>query len=110
MGNLETKQKESDEANSRAVNDLKENLADVEKNVTAKLMDEIQPTLGAMKDEIQENVNSNMRRLIQEELALQSYAVKKAGDEVSKTIPTDESSGDETEDAENAKAKGEPTK
>merc|ERR1711954_221409 len=98
---LETKQKESDETNSRAVNELKENLADVEKNVTAKLMDEIQPTLGVMKNEIQENVNINMRRLIQEELALQNHAVaKKVGDEVNKTVPVEESSGNESEEAE----------
>merc|ERR1711954_73100 len=91
---LETKQKETEEINTNAINEIKENLADVEKNVTTKPMNEIQPTLGQMKNEIQDNVNLNMRRLIQEEMALQNHAVaKKNGEEPLKSIQVEDSSG-----------------
>merc|ERR1712081_140061 len=96
---LETKQKETEEMNTNAINEIKENIADVEKNVTSKLMNEIQPTLGQMKNEIQDNVNLNMRRLIQEEMALQKHgATKNSGEERNVTVPSDESSS-ESDDA-----------
>merc|ERR1711954_173373 len=62
--NLETKQKEAEELNTNALKEMKDDLANVEKNVTSKLMKEIEPSLGVMKNEIQDNVNANMRRLI----------------------------------------------
>merc|ERR1711954_95842 len=74
---IETKSKEAEELNTNALKEMKEDLANVEQSVTSKLMKEIEPTLGLMKNEIQDNVNSNMRRLIQEEMALQKHAEAK---------------------------------
>merc|ERR1711954_107773 len=53
---------------------MKDDIAKVEQRVTTKLMGEIEPSLNAMKNEIQDNVNLDIRRLIQEELALQKLA------------------------------------
>merc|ERR1711954_447580 len=107
VGSLETKQKETEEINSNAIKEIKENFADVETNVTSKLMKEIQPTLGQMKNEIQDNVNLNMRRLIQEEMALQKHvATKNSGEERNVTVPSEESSCE----SDDAGEKGEPAK
>merc|ERR1711954_23268 len=103
---LETKQAEAEENNKNAINDIKDDLANVEKNVTSKLMKEIEPSLGVMKDQIQENVNVNMRRLIKEELAMQKLAEEKVKRDESKKDDRHESSS-ETEDNEE---KGEPSK
>merc|ERR1712081_58650 len=77
VDNLETKQKEADDSNFNAFKEMKDDLAKVEQRVTSKLMEEIEPSLGLMKNEIQDNVNSNMRRLIKEEMALQKLAEAK---------------------------------
>merc|ERR1711954_545220 len=106
--NLETKQKEAEELNTNALKEMKEDLANVEKSVTSKLMKEIQPTLGLMKNEIQDNVNSNMRRLIQEEMALQKLSeAKEREDERKKNDGIDNSNESESDDS---REKGEPAK
>merc|ERR1711954_184134 len=106
--NLETKQKEAEELNTNALKKMKEDLANVEQSVTSKLMKEIEPTLGLMKNEIQDNVNANMRRLIQEEMALQKHAeVKSRGEERKKKVPTEDSCESESDDS---REKGEPAK
>merc|ERR1711954_471842 len=105
--NLETKQKEAEEHNTNALKETKDDLANVEKSVTSKLMKEIEPSLGVMKNEIQDNVNSNMRRLIQEEMALQKIAeVKEKKDESKKNEETDNSNESESDAPE--ENRGEP--
>merc|ERR1711954_255700 len=106
--NLETKHKEAEEHNTNALKEMQEDLANVEQSVTSKLMKEIEPSLGQMKNEIQDNVNSNMRRLIQEEMALQKLAeAKNMGEERKKKIPTEDSCESESDDS---REKGEPAK
>merc|ERR1711954_252937 len=48
VDNLETKQKESEELNTNAIKEIKDDLTNVEKNVTSKLMKEIEPSLTVM--------------------------------------------------------------
>merc|ERR1712112_578795 len=92
VDNLETKQKETEEQITNALKEMKNDIANVEKNVTSKLMKEIEPSLGAMRNEIQDNVNANMRRLIQEEMVFQKIAeAKERKDESKKNDDTDNS-------------------
>merc|ERR1712115_418406 len=80
--NLETKHKKADEINSNAFQEMKEEISQVEERVTNKLMKEIEPSLNGMKKEIQDSVNVDIRRLIQEEMSLQKLAeAKKAANE-----------------------------
>merc|ERR1711954_119151 len=56
---------------------MKDDISKVEQRVTTKLMEEIEPSLNIMKNEIQDNVNLDIRRLIKEEMALQKLAEAK---------------------------------
>merc|ERR1711954_389091 len=109
VDNLETKQKETDEINANAIQEIKTEIANVEKNVTSKLMKEIEPSLTVMRNEIQDNVNANMRRLIQEEMALQRIAEAKEKKAESKKKDETDNSDDSESDAPEEN-RGEPVK
>merc|ERR1711954_351352 len=98
VDNLESKQKESEENNTNALQEMKKEIANVEKNVTSKLMKEIGPSLSVMRTEIQDNVNDNMRRLIQEEMALQKIAEDKNKKAESKEKDHSDNSNDSESD------------
>merc|ERR1712081_150381 len=53
----------------------------VEVRVTDKIMAEIEPSLGVMKDKIQNSIGTDLRRLVQEEVTLQRLKEAKERDE-----------------------------
>merc|ERR1711954_277770 len=67
---LETKNKITDEKNENKFKEIREEIANVEANVTTKLMSEITPSLEKMKTEIQTASNQDLRRIVQEEVEL----------------------------------------
>merc|ERR1712081_51663 len=69
--NIENKNKDTEERNANQFKELKEDIGKVEERVTAKLMTEIEPSLVGMKNEIQTSIGTDLRRLVQEEVALQ---------------------------------------
>merc|ERR1711954_325588 len=79
--NLEKRSTEVEQANDKKFDDLKDEIAQVENKVTNKLIKEIEPSLGKMKDEIETTMNNDLRRIVQEEVALQKMReMKEAGD------------------------------
>merc|ERR1711954_465567 len=80
----------------------------VEERVTTKLMKEIEPSLNTMKNEIQDYVNLDIRRLIKEEMALQKLA--EAKDKKKERPKEDVSEETENSEVEEEHAKGEPAK
>merc|ERR1711954_126761 len=74
---LENRSKEIEEKNAQTFTNLKEDIAQVETCVTNKLLKEIEPSLNLMKEEIQTSVGSDIRRLVQEEMALQKMKENK---------------------------------
>merc|ERR1711954_452082 len=69
--NLETKCQENEDKNANKFKEMKEEIGKVEDKVTSKLLSEIEPSLNGMKNEIQTAVGLDIRRLVQEEMALQ---------------------------------------
>merc|ERR1711954_43602 len=106
--NLETKRKEADETNSNTFQEMKDEISLVEERVTTKLMKEIKPSLNTMKNEIQDNVNLDIRRLIKEEMALQKLA--EAKDKKKERPKEDVSEETEKSEVDEEHAKGEPAK
>merc|ERR1712081_165007 len=106
--NLETKRKEADERNTNAFQEMREEISHVEERVTNKLMKEIEPSLNSMKNEIQDSVNVDIRRLIKEEMALQKMAeAKNTENEKSKDDVSEETAESDTD---GNPGKGEPVK
>merc|ERR1711954_21885 len=68
---------ENEENNAQKFADLKKDIEKVEDNVTTKLLKEIEPSLGTMKDEIQSSMTHDLRRFVQEEVALQRMREQK---------------------------------
>ena len=56
-------------------------MSQLEDRVTTKLIAKIEPNLKTMKEQIQTGVCTDLRRLVQEELALQKMGKKKQKDE-----------------------------
>merc|ERR1711954_530876 len=98
--NLETERKEADERNTNAFQEMREEISHVEERVTNKLMKEIEPSLNSMRNEIQDSVNVDIRRLIKEEMALQKMAEaknienEKSKDDVSEETAESDTDGD----------------
>merc|ERR1711954_79873 len=87
VNNLEKKSNDSDLSNKQAIEDLKGEMTNMEDRVTTKLLAEIEPSLNGMKCQSQDSVGLDIRRIVQEELALQKLEEKKketdeSGDEV----------------------------
>merc|ERR1711954_261053 len=74
---LETKNKETEEKNTNTFEELKEEIVQVENRVTTKLLKEIEPSLNVMKDDIQNAVGVDIRRIVQEEMALEKLKENK---------------------------------
>ena len=51
--------------------ELKGEINQVEERVTSKLLSEIEPSMSGMRDQIQSSIGADIRRLVQEELAIQ---------------------------------------
>ena len=51
--------------------ELKGEISQVEERVTSKLLSEIEPSMSGMRDQIQSSIGADIRRLVQEELAIQ---------------------------------------
>merc|ERR1712081_162784 len=71
VNNIEVKANENELKQDKAIKDLKGEIACIENGVTSKLLTEMEPSLTAIKDQIQESVDDNLRRLVREELATQ---------------------------------------
>merc|ERR1711954_265821 len=56
---------------------MREEISHVEERVTNNLMKQIEPSLNSMRNEIQDSVDVDIRRLIKEEMALQKMAEAK---------------------------------
>merc|ERR1712081_101419 len=94
VANIEVKANETDLKHNKAIEDLRGEIACVETRVTSKLLTEMEPSLVAIKDQFQESVDDNLRRLVREELATQ------------KPPPSDPDTSEEEEETK----RGEPTK
>merc|ERR1712081_102787 len=68
---IETRANETDLRNNKSINDLKSEITNIESRVTTKLLNEMEPSIVALKDQIQESVGSDLRRLVREEMSLQ---------------------------------------
>merc|ERR1712081_57256 len=79
--NMEAKQKAMDEKNEKTFREIKDDIGKVEVRVTNKIMAEIEPSLGVMKDEIQNSIGTDLRRLVQEEVTLQGLKDAKEREE-----------------------------
>merc|ERR1711954_82144 len=82
VDNIEKRSLENEELNAQKFASLKKDIAKVKENVTAKLLKEIEPSLRAMKDEIQTSMSHDIRRFVQEEVALQKMREQKEVGEV----------------------------
>merc|ERR1711954_8390 len=71
--NLEDKNKDTEERNANQFQELKNDIEKVEESVTTKLLTETEPSLTGMKNEIQTSIGNDLRRLVQEEVALQRH-------------------------------------
>merc|ERR1711954_495106 len=69
--NLENKSKVSEEKNEKTFKEIIGEINKVEVRVTNKIMSEIEPSLNVMKGKIQTSIGADIRRLVQEEVAIQ---------------------------------------
>merc|ERR1711954_58932 len=91
---IESMSNESDMRNSKAIKDLKNEITSIESRVTSKLMSEMEPSIVAVKDQIQESLGADLRKLVREEMSSQ------------KPPPSEHESSKEEEE----EVKGEPAK
>merc|ERR1711954_605014 len=68
---IESTSNQSDLRNSKAIKDLKDEITTIESRVTSKLLSEMEPSIGAVKDQIQESLGADLKRLVREEMASQ---------------------------------------
>merc|ERR1711954_631373 len=73
VDDLESKNKEIEEKTENSLKEIREEIVQVEENVTNKLMIQIKPSLESMKNEVQQAACQDLRRLVQEEIALQNH-------------------------------------
>merc|ERR1712081_65757 len=85
--NLERRSAEAEESNAEKFNNLKNEIEQVENKVTDKLIKEIEPSLGKMKEDIEANMCKDLRRIVQEELALQKMKENHEEDEGENEVP-----------------------
>merc|ERR1711954_615935 len=76
LSQIENKSYEDDLNNKKAIEDLSNKVSTIEDTVTTKLMAEIEPSLTGMKSQIEDNLNMNLRRIVQEELSLREMKEK----------------------------------
>merc|ERR1711954_282920 len=77
---------------------MREEISHVEERVTNNLMKQIEPSLNSMRNEIQDSVNVDIRRLIKEEMALQKMAeAKNIENENSKEDVSEETAESDTD-------------
>merc|ERR1712081_167222 len=81
LSKIEKKSNENDLNNKKAIEDLNNKVSNIEDQVTTKLLAEIEPSLNGIKTQIENNVNQNLRRIVQEELMLQKMAESKSDNE-----------------------------
>merc|ERR1711954_374721 len=74
--NLETKGKENEDTTNEKFKQIKDDISKVEENVTSKLLKEIEPSLNAMKGDMQNAMGIDIRRIVQEELTLREMKEK----------------------------------
>merc|ERR1711954_382433 len=74
--NIETKSKENEDATKEKFKQIQNDISKVEENVTSKLLKEIEPSLNAMKGEMQNSMGTDIRRIVQEELSLREMKDK----------------------------------
>merc|ERR1711954_212705 len=74
--NIETKSKENEDATKEKFKQIQNDISKVEENVTSKLLKEIEPSLNAMKGEMQNSIRIDIRRIVQEELTLREMKEK----------------------------------
>merc|ERR1711954_397058 len=86
VSNLETKNKEIEEENESSLKEIRGEIEKVEDRVTSKLMAEIAPSLNSMKNELQSAASQDIRRLVQEELAIQRMRESIEAKSVSKEL------------------------
>merc|ERR1712082_235238 len=67
---LETKNKNIEEKTENSLKEIRQEIVQVEENVTTKLMAQIKPSLEGMKNEVQNAACQDLRRLVQEEVEL----------------------------------------
>merc|ERR1711954_147759 len=96
---LETKNKITDEKNENKFKEIREEIANVEVNVTTKLMSEITPSLENMRTEIQTATSQDIRRIVQEEVEIMRLR------EAKENPKTDHASGEEGKPRKNKKSK-----
>merc|ERR1712112_634897 len=90
LSKIEKKSNENDLNNKKAIEDLNSKVNNIEDQVTTKLLAEIEPSLNVMKTQIENNVDQNLRRIVQEELMLQKMAESKSDDNDDKHEDEDE--------------------
>merc|ERR1712081_60804 len=90
VNDIETKQKKSEEKDEKQIKEIRQEIANVENNVTSKLMSEITPSLENMRAELQSAASQDLRRIVQEEVELmrlkeakEKAEEERAGDEAS---------------------------
>merc|ERR1711954_89880 len=86
LSKIEKKSNENDLNNKKAIEDLDSKVSNIEDRVTTKLLAEIEPSLNGMKTQIENSVNQNLRRIVQEELMLQKMAESKSDDNDDKHV------------------------
>merc|ERR1711954_492218 len=74
--NIETKSKENEDATKEKFKQIQNDISKVEENVTSKLLKEIEPSLNAMKGEMQNSMGTDIRRIVQEELSFREMKDK----------------------------------
>merc|ERR1711954_311110 len=62
-----------EEKTENSLKEIRQEIVQVEENVTNKLMEQIKPSLEAMKTEVQNAACQDLRRLVQEEVNLQRH-------------------------------------
>merc|ERR1711954_555752 len=80
--NMKDAKKDANKFKGRACKKSTEVIEDpLAKMITTKLLAEIEPSLNGIKTQIENNVNQNLRRIVQEELMLQKMAESKSENE-----------------------------
>merc|ERR1711954_506422 len=92
---LENKNKNIEEKTENSFKEIRQEIANVEENVTNNLMDQIKPSLEAMKSEVQNAACQDIRRLVQEEVELSR---RREAKEKAAEVRTSEEDGDTGED------------
>merc|ERR1711954_448987 len=97
---LETKNKNIEEKSENSLKEIRQEIVQVEENVTTKLMAQIKPSLEDMKSEVQNAACQDLRRLVQEEVELSR---RREAKEKAAEVRASEEDGETGEDPEKNK-------